>query len=431
MTVRGRAAEPSRRGGRRRAVKGAALLLPALLALTACDGASAGAAGGGADTKDASGDVVVMTWAPAGTGSDDRPGVTALAAAIGTEVNGKGGLYGRKLRVLTCNEHGTADGAAACAHQAVDAKAVAVVGAYSQYGDTFMPLLEAAGIPYLGGYGLSAPEFSSPYSYPVGGGTPSLIAGSGRQLVAAGCRSVAVLRPDSGAGDTLTRYLSAALAPDGVALTDIKVGEKNADYADAVHRAVNGDRSGNCVTDALGPEQTLKVLDAWRKAAPHHTQFASVIGSIQQSVVDATGGANGPLDGAFATGWYPPESSPVWDGLRSTAGPDKTITTADLAVQTTWVAYQVLLQAADRLSSAGTPFTTRTLRAELDGDDTLADGGVTPPLTWGLTDLLPSAETPRLTDTWVTFQQVKDGKLTQQQSGFVDVRWALTGGKPS
>ncbi|MFD0529534.1 hypothetical protein ACFQ1I_26055 [Kitasatospora arboriphila] len=69
--------------------------------------------------------------------------------------------------MLTCNEHNTADGVTACARQAIDAKAVAVVGSYSQYGGSFVSTLEQAGIPYLGGYGLSTPEFSSPLSYPV------------------------------------------------------------------------------------------------------------------------------------------------------------------------------------------------------------------------------------------------------------------------
>jgi len=408
---------PSSRAG---AVVMALALLPVLLTASACGG-SADAAGG---------DYAVMTWSPSGTGSADRPGVTALAEAIGRDVNAKGGLNGRKLRVLTCNEHNTVDGATACVRQAVDAKVIAVIGSYSQYGDSFMPALESAGIPYIGGYGLSGPEFSSPLSYPVAGGTPTLIAGSGRQLAAAGCRTVAVVRPDTRAGDTLTRYLSGALSPAGVKPVDVKVLEKSADYATAVQKAVGDDRQGNCVIDALGPEQTLKLLDSYKQLSPRRTVLASVIGSIQQSVVDSTGGENGPLDGAYATGWYPPESSGVWDGLRAVASGDRRIATSDLAVQTTWVAYQVLLQAADRLGSAGRPLTARNLRGQLDSGDSLDTGGVTPPLNWGMTDMLPSAESPRLVNTWVTFQQVKGGRLTGQQSGFVDVRWALTGGRP-
>lgn len=44
--------------------------------------------------------------------------------------------------------------------------------------------------------------------------------------------------------------------------------------------------------------------------------------------------------------------------------------------------------------------------------------------------MLASADTPRLVNTSVTFQQVKNGRLAEPQPGFVDVRWVLTGGKP-
>lgn len=417
-------------GGGGRAWVAAAALLPVLL-VAACGGPA------DASSDDAGAVLTVMTWAPAGTGSADRPGVTALAEAIGREVNAKGGRAGRKLKVLTCNEHNTAAGVTGCAQQAVAAHAIAVIGSYSQFGDTFMPILGAAGIPYLGGYGVSGSEFSSPLSYPVAGGTPALIAGSGRQLAAAGCKNVALIRPDTGNGDTLTRYLSAAVAPAGIRLTDVTVPERAAaaDMAAPVRKAVGDDRAGGCVTAVLGPEQTLLLLDAYRKAGPKHTQLASVIGSVHQAVIDSTGGVGSPLNGSLTTGWFPPESSKAWDDLRTTAGNApasgaQPVDTSDLAVQTTWVAYQTFLQAVDRISSAGQPLTAKGLRAQLDSGDSIDTGGVTPPLSWGQNDMLPSAESPRLTNTWVTFQQVKDGRLAEQQSGFVDVRWVLTGGKP-
>ncbi|MFD0529535.1 hypothetical protein ACFQ1I_26060 [Kitasatospora arboriphila] len=69
---------------RRRAgvLAAAAALVPAVFATSAC--------GGPADAASASGDLTVMTWAPADTGSADRPGMTALAEAIGREINAKG-----------------------------------------------------------------------------------------------------------------------------------------------------------------------------------------------------------------------------------------------------------------------------------------------------------------------------------------------------
>ncbi|MCG6500340.1 hypothetical protein MCM47_40080, partial [Kitasatospora sp. A2-31] len=65
------------------AVAAAAALFPTLFSASAC--------GGPADAATKSGDLTVMTWAPSGTGSADRPGMTALAEAIGKDINTKGG----------------------------------------------------------------------------------------------------------------------------------------------------------------------------------------------------------------------------------------------------------------------------------------------------------------------------------------------------
>ncbi|MCG6499585.1 ABC transporter substrate-binding protein [Kitasatospora sp. A2-31] len=407
------------------AVAAAAALFPTLFSASAC--------GGPADAATKSGDLTVMTWAPSGTGSADRPGMTALAEAIGKDINTKGGLNGRTIRVLTCNEHNTAAGATACAQQAVDAKVVAVIGSYSQYGDRFMPLLERAGIPLIGGYGISQPEFSSPLSYPVAGGMPALIGGSGRQLVEAGCKSVSLVRPDTPAGDNLLGYLANALKPAGIKLLDVKAPEQSSDYSAVIRKAVGKDEAGTCMTSALAAEPTGNLLDSFRRVGPKNTRIASVIGSVQQSVVDSTGGDGGPLAGAYVTGWFPPESARIWDSLRAVVRSDaaggKAIDVADPGVQTTWVGYEVFRQISDRLSAAGRPVTAKTITALLDGGEQV-DVGLTPPLNWGTTNMLPSTESPRLVNTWVTYQVVKGGRLALQQPGFVDVRWVLTGARP-
>ncbi|MFI6449064.1 ABC transporter substrate-binding protein [Kitasatospora sp. NPDC050543] len=413
---------------RSRPIAGAAAAMAMLPALFAAG------CGGPADASTGGGDLTVMTWAPDGTGSADRPGMTAVATAIGRDINANGGLGGRKIRVLTCNEHNTTAGVAACAQQAVDAHATAVVGSYSQYGDSFIHTLERAGIPFIGGYGLSTPEFSSPLSYPVAGGMPALIAGSGRQLVDAGCRSVSLVRPDTPAGDNLLGYLANALRPAGVKLLDVKAPEQSTDYGNVARKAVGGDEQANCITSALGAEPTGNLIDSYRRLGARNTRFASVIGSVQQSVIDSTGGDGGPLAGAYVAGWYPPESSRVWDALRSVVrshtGGGGTIDVADSGVQTTWVAYEVLRQAVERLVEAGRPITAKTLTSQLDGVDQLDTAGLTPPLNWAGTNMLANAESPRLVNTWVTYQQVKGGRLTLQQPGFVDVRWVLTGSRP-
>lgn len=368
----------------------------------------------------------VMTWAPEGTAAGSEPGVTALAKVIEQQVNSTGGLQGRTLQVLTCDEHNTMAGALVCANEAVDQRVDAVVGSYSQYASAFMPVLETGGIPYLGGFGFSSQEFSSPLSYPVNGGFQALLAGNGEQLAESGCRRVAVVRPQTTAGDTMLAFLNVGLTSKNVISVDVPAQPGKTDYAAEAAQAIGADLPHSCVTTALDPASTATFFDNYRRLEPQHTQLSAVIGSVQQSLVDSTGGATGPLKSVLATGWYPPDSSPVWDALHAAvkkyAFTDNTINAADPGEQTTWVAYEVLQKLAAGIQG---PLTTRAIRSALNNGAPIGTGGQTAPLAWRTQDMLALASTPRLVNTLVSFQEVRNGELTETHSGPVDVRSLL------
>lgn len=390
----------------------------------------AGAVSGCAIAGAADDVVRVMTWAPQGGGAGDHDGMPALAEAIGKQIADRGGLNGHPFEVLTCDEHNTPSGAIACANQAVQDHVVAVIGSYSQYAGVFLPTLQAAGIPYIGGYGVTSDEFTAPYSYPVNGGTPALLAGAGVQLAQAGCTRVAVVRPDSAAGDSMTVYLNAGLATAGSTVTAVDVPTKagQTDYTQQAQEAIGRDRPHECVITGLDAASTVTFYDSYRRLEPQHTQLAAVIGSFQQSLVDATGGRGGPLEGALATGWYPPDSSLVWNGLhdlvKQYAFTDNRIDVADPDVETTWIAYQAFLSVVDRLGT-GTAITARAVRVAFDETGPVSTGGATPPLSWQRGNLLASADIPRAVNSQVSFQVVRNGALAEQSHGFTDIRPAL------
>ncbi|MFC1415297.1 ABC transporter substrate-binding protein [Streptacidiphilus cavernicola] len=409
----------TRRIGRLSAAAAGAALLVA--GLTGC--------GGNADASEGS-TVTVMTWAPVNSAVGGQPGVTALAEAIGKLVNGTGGLAGRRLKVVTCNELNTAAGATACADLAVSDGVAAVVGSYSQYGEAFMPVLEAASIPYIGGFGITPEEFSSPMSYPVNGGYQALLAGNGEQLVQSGCRRVAVVSPKTDVGASMLNFLNVGLATGHIDAVQIAADPGGTDYTAEATQAIGADLPHSCVTTTLDPADTATFFDDYRRLGPRHTQLSSVIGSFQQSLVDSTGGDAGPLRDALATSWYPPDSSKVWDGLHDAvkkyAFTDNRINTADPGEQTTWIAYEVLRKAAAAIQG---PVTASTLRSYLNFCDPITTGQ-TPPLAWRNVDMLALATAPRLVNTQVSFLQVRNGQLSQARSGPVDVRSLLvsTGG---
>lgn len=352
-----------------------------------------------------SGTVTVMTWAPESTRATNMPGMPAMAAAYARWVNARGGINGHRLRVLTCNDHNDLIGAGNCAEGAVKEGVVAVVGSYSLYGQSFMPPLEAAGIPYIGGYGVSSEEFNSALSYPVNGGQASLLAGSGRQL-ARDCDRVALVRPETVDGDELPNLLDTGLGEGGRGpAKDIPTTEDASEYGAQAAEALRAVGTGpgslpsgggttgsgtgtGCVGAVLG-DRTQTFVDSFRRqegAGPpdgpgRQVRIASVLGSVGQGLVDSTGGKDGPYEGAYVTGWYPVAGDPRWQPMRDVidkyAFNDNRIDPADAGVQTTWIAYTALKEVIESLGEGH--ITADDLTGALDGGLAVRTGGLTPP----------------------------------------------------
>ncbi|MGI5355841.1 ABC transporter substrate-binding protein [Streptomyces sp. CA-252508] len=369
--------------------------------------------------------LTVMTWAPDSTRATNMPGMPAMGQAYARWINARGGINGRELRVLTCNEGNEPMAAAACARRAVQEGAVAVVGSYSQNSRAFMPPLEAAGIPYIGGYGLTDDEFKSPVSYPVNGGQAALLAGNGIQLADA-CDRVSLVRPDTLTGADLPQILNTGLAQaNHRTAVDIPAADDAGEYtAEARLARARAGEKGGCVTAALG-EYTANFFDSFRRLPSdgRDVKVSSVLGSVDQPLIDRTGGVNGPFEGAYLTGWYPDAGDPRWEPmkqvLREHAFADNRIDPADTGVQTTWIAYTVLTAAVESLGDE--EVTPGLIGRALDRGVQVDTGGLTPPLRWRYEDMLGTPSAPRSVNHDVTFQVVRKGRLVAQKEGFVDV----------
>ncbi|MCX3060678.1 ABC transporter substrate-binding protein [Streptomyces beihaiensis] len=420
----GEATRASRR--RVRALRATAAVTGAAALAAGC-GLVPGATGGSRDQT-----VTVMTWAPDKTAATNMPGMPATAQAYARWVNARGGIAGHKLRVLTCNDHNDSVAAAKCARMAADQHVVAVVGSYSQFGREFMAPLESAGIPYIGGYGVSDAEFTSPLSYPVNGGQAALLAGNGQQL-SGHCSRTALVRPDTITGDSLPPLLDAGLAlHHSRPATDLRVPEDATGYQEEARRALttagaapDGD---GCVAAVLG-DRTSTFFDSFRRlrSAYPAVHTASVLGSVDQTVINGTGGAHGPYEGAYVTGWYPAANDPRWKPMRAMlkqqAFGDNRIDPGDAGVQTTWIAYTVLRQVIESLGDGAV--TSQTVRIALDKGLRVTTGGLTPPLSWSFDRMSPAGDFPRLVNPKVTFQKVEHGRLVAVRKGLVDVTSTL------
>ncbi|WP_406383087.1 ABC transporter substrate-binding protein [Streptomyces sp. NBC_01618] len=379
--------------------------------------------------------LTVVTWAPGGAAKPDTvnpvnmSGMTAMARAYARWVNNNGGLDGHRLRVVTCDESDTSTGAGNCARLAVKEKAVAVVGSYSRYGSSFMAPLETAGIPYIGGYGASEEEFSSYTSYPVNGGQAALLAGNARQL-ARSCERVSMVRPDTLGGDGQAWLLRTGLTDAGrPEPVDIRAAESATSYDDAAGQALKAaGADGGCVTAVLG-DHTGTFFDSFRRLEPSYgnVRISSVLGSVGQPLIDSTGGRNSPFEGAYVTGWYPDSGDARWNRMREVirkhAFGDNRIDPADTGVQTTWIAYTALTELVKAIDAPR--ITAQKLVSALNNGTPVDTGGLTPKLRWSFKDMLGSSAYPRVVNTEVTFQAVRNGRLVADKKGFVDVTKTL------
>ncbi|WP_406366535.1 ABC transporter substrate-binding protein [Streptomyces sp. NBC_01546] len=416
---------------RRTATLSRTLLATAMGAcLVAGCGLIPGGSGGSAGT------LTVMTFAPEDTKATNMPGMPGMAKAYERWVNSKGGINGHKLRVLTCNEKNTPSGAADCARKAINEKAVAVVGSYSQHGRAFMAPLEAEGIPFIGGYGVSSEEFQSTLSYPVNGGQPVLLAGAGHQLGRA-CAQVSLVRPDTLAGDSMPILLNAGLKANKIPdASDIRAAEDSADFSAQAREALadtaaitaagsskdkekEKEKAKGCVTAVLG-ERTETFFDAFRRADSQNRkpQISSVLGSVSQSLVDRTGGKESPFEGAYLTSWYPVATDPLWEPMRKVisdfAFGDDGVDPDDSGTQTTWIAYTVLNDVLKRFKP-DEDITGRKVTRALNQAESVNTGGLTPDLSWRYQDMRAVAGFPRIVNGRVTFQVVQAGRLIAQE----------------
>ncbi|WP_294010350.1 hypothetical protein [Streptomyces sp.] len=154
------------------------------------------------------------------------------------------------------------------------------------------------------------------------------------------------------------------------------------------------------------------------------TKLASVVGNLIPELAASTGGNGSPLEGAAITGYYPPVSDKAWHDFTEAASGDKDIDTTNGANETTWVAFKVFTEAAEKLPA----ISAKALARELNTASGISTGGLTPPLTWKVSTALPIKGLNRIHNTTATELTITDGKIEWARPGstFVDVRKVLT-----
>jgi branched-chain amino acid transport system substrate-binding protein len=258
-------------GSRRRFNSLLAGMLPLALLVAACgddDDSS-----GGDESTDTSDPAEELTGEPirvmqiaqitdAATGTP-TPEVLAGAEAAAASINAAGGIDGRPIEVLSCDDMNDTNQAADCARQAVEEGVVATVGNNTAYGDAVNPILEEAGIASIGPNPLAMPDYSSPISFPISPGLPGSSAGTAYWLAQNDAGSIGLGVIDiAGFPPIVKTFADLGIGASGTAATigdPVPVPVQAPDYAPLAESASDGN---DAVMIAFNADQAVRFLQA-------------------------------------------------------------------------------------------------------------------------------------------------------------------------
>ncbi len=211
--------------------------------------------------------------------SDNVPQDNDAAKAAVKALNAAGGVQGRPLELVTCDDKFDPNAAADCARKAVSDKVAAVVALNSGFGDKVIPILAAAGIPSVGDNLISAAEFVSPIVYPISGGAITGTSGMAYAVAHAGATKIRPMVVDVAAAKGLLPFIqgTAALFPKATMLKDIPVPPQATDVTSQASAAAADGADGAFFVVGAGAAASL--TRAMRTAG-----FKGVLASGTQSI---------------------------------------------------------------------------------------------------------------------------------------------------
>jgi ABC-type branched-subunit amino acid transport system substrate-binding protein len=271
----------------RRAVIGAAALLVTATTLVACSGTSGGDGGG---TAAPGGDPISFMIQGQFTGENPYLTGQQLAQAEIDRVNADGGVNGRQLKPIFCDNKRDANLAAQCARQAVQESVAAYIDLAPNFDDVTYPVLEAAGIPYIKGIPTLPMDLSSPGIWNVFAGAIAYGGASGVVMADDGCKKVGSITYESASSQYLVSAIKVGYESNGGKgwLDPITTPVGTPDYVPTVASIIS--QGADCLGLAIPPADTLKVGQALA-AAGSDIQVYAALGVISPQVVEDLNGS--------------------------------------------------------------------------------------------------------------------------------------------
>lgn len=251
------------------------------LALTAC-GSDGSSGDGGASSSEP---IKLMQIAPYESQLTSLPFMKTSAQAAVDEINASGGVKGRKLELITCNEKSDANEALRCAQKAVQQKVAAVVGALTTYGAQLMPVLEAGKVASVGADAVTPYDAQSSSSFLLDAGVPGYAAMPAIAKKSLGATKLAGIHAEGPAAPTNQKFFKMGSDLAGTTLVDnIVIPGDAIDFTQYIARAE--DKGAEALISSLPPQLNQKLWQAIGSSGSELKVVASA-GSVTTEIVKA------------------------------------------------------------------------------------------------------------------------------------------------
>jgi ABC-type branched-subunit amino acid transport system substrate-binding protein len=362
------------------------------LALSACS--DDGSSGDSTESSASGGDPIkIMTVAPVGTsagGANLPESVAAVSAAV-RALNERGGLGGRQVELVHCNDRNDATAAADCGQQAVDEGVVAVVGMYSQTGGV-LPALESAGIPSIGSVGISGDgsELTSKNSFVYYDNLMGFVA-CPTVLSESGANQIGSISYDIAASARVAQLVLAGGVAAGKPINpEIKLPPATSDYAPVAAQLRS---AGATAVTLVSPEASSVAL---MQAAGPSVSYCNAQGALSEASLTSVGPAaqnfyeSGPFPPLSAADQYPElqQFNTEMDAAEASGDAEAAVAKRKATSINAWLSVQVLEKVAKEISGS---ITGQSLLDQLNKTTNL-DIGLVPPMNFTQPTPIPGLE---------------------------------------
>lgn len=384
-----------------------ALALSSALAASAC--------GGSSDSGEQGDTIKLMTTGPIDSASVSLPSIEVGAQVAVDEINAKGGVDGRKLELIVCNDKNDPNTAVGCARRAVKEGVVALVGGFSSFEPQVLPVLERAGVPWVGN---TAVQNSTSSSYFMLGGEGAALAFAMAKHLsdpAQGCDQISAVAENAPSSEAAVKlFQTGVTTAGGKNGKPAYAAETTADWGPVVAAAI--DDGSNCLGVLGSPQNTPKILTAVKQTGEDVTTVVPQSLFPDQSVA-AMGDT---ADGVILTSGYLPFTAdePVVKNLKKQAQEEMKDVPLDGVLASTYASVRTVAEAAKGLDDVSAKTLTDAL-SELKGFDT----GLGPVVDFTQTN--PTKLFSRIFNTRVFLLEAKGGKTVLAQPDPLDTKSAF------